>query len=106
MRLLNYCNTAYLRKKSLYMDVLLCVIRKKVVSLQKISRKKMKSKFLIWTIGAMALCLMSACANGDVQRVQKAEELLPVNRDSAMAILRGRSISATGGCKTERTRII
>ena len=48
----------------------------------------MKSKFLIWTIGAMALCLMSACANGDVQRVQKAEELLTVNRDSAMAILR------------------
>ncbi|MBR3407875.1 MAG: tetratricopeptide repeat protein [Paludibacteraceae bacterium] len=31
---------------------------------------------------------MSACANGDVQRVQKAEELLTVNRDSAMAILR------------------
>ncbi len=48
----------------------------------------MKSKFLIWTIGVMALCLMSACANGDVQRVQKAEELLTVNRDSAMAILR------------------
>ena len=48
----------------------------------------MKSKFLIWTMGAMALCLMSACANGDVQRVQKAEELLTVNRDSAMAILR------------------
>ena len=48
----------------------------------------MKSKFLIWTIGAMALCLMSACANGDVQRVQKAQELLTVNRDSAMAILR------------------
>ncbi len=70
------------------MGVLLCVIRKKVVSLQKISRKKMKSKFLIWTIGTMALCLMSACANGDVQRVQKAEELLTVNRDSAMAILR------------------
>ncbi len=48
----------------------------------------MKSKLLIWTLGAMALCLMSACANGDVQRVQKAEELLTVNRDSAMAILR------------------
>ena len=48
----------------------------------------MKSKFLIGLIGAMALCLMSACANGDVQRVQKAEELLTVNRDSAMAILR------------------
>ena len=48
----------------------------------------MKSKLLIWTMGAMALCLMSACANGDVQRVQKAEELLTVNRDSAMAILR------------------
>ena len=48
----------------------------------------MKSKFSIWTIGVMALCLMSACANGDVERVQKAEELLTVNRDSAMAILR------------------
>ena len=48
----------------------------------------MKSKFLIGLIGAMALCLMSACANGDVQRVQKAEELLTVNRDSAMAVLR------------------
>lgn len=36
----------------------------------------------------MALCLMSACANGDVQHVQKAEELLTVNKDSAMAILR------------------
>jgi len=48
----------------------------------------MKSKLLIWTMGAMALCLMSACANGDVQSVQKAEELLTVNRDSAMAILR------------------
>ena len=56
--------------------------------MQKISRITMKSKLLIWTIGAMALCLMSACANGDVQRVQKAEELLTVNRDSAMAILR------------------
>lgn len=31
---------------------------------------------------------MSACTNGDVQRVQKAEELLTVNRDSAMTILR------------------
>ena len=70
------------------MCVLLCIIRKKVVSLQKILSKQMKSKFIIWTIGAMALCLMSACANGDVQRVQKAEELLTVNRDSAMAILR------------------
>ena len=47
-----------------------------------------KSKFLIGLIGALALCLMSACANGDVQRVQNAEELLTVNRDSAMAILR------------------
>ena len=67
---------------------MLCIIREKVVSLQKISSKQMKSKFLIGLIGAMALCLMSACANGDVQRVQKAEELLTVNRDSAMAILR------------------
>ena len=48
----------------------------------------MKSKFITGLMGAMALCLMSACANGDVQRVQKAEELLTVNRDSAMAILR------------------
>ena len=48
----------------------------------------MKSKFLTGLIGATVLCLMSACANGDVQRVQKAEELLTVNRDSAMAILR------------------
>ena len=48
----------------------------------------MKSEFLTGLIGAMALCLMSACANGGVQRVQKAEELLTVNRDSAMAILR------------------
>lgn len=56
--------------------------------MQKILGKKMKSKFLIWMMGAMALCLMSACANGDMQRVQKAEELLTVNRDSAMAILR------------------
>ena len=56
--------------------------------MQKILSKQMKSKFIIWTIGAMALCLMSACANGDVQRVQKAEELLTVNRDSAMAVLR------------------
>jgi len=70
------------------MGVLLCIIRKKAVSLQKISRMTMKSKFLTGLIGAMALCLMSACANGDVQRVQKAEELLTVNRDSAMAILR------------------
>ena len=70
------------------MGVLLCIIRKKAVSLQKISSKQMKSKFLIGLIGAMALCLMSACANGDVQRVQKAEKLLTVNRDSAMAILR------------------
>ena len=68
------------------MGVLLCIIRKKAVSLQKISSKQMKSKFLIGLIGAMALCLMSACANGDVQRVQKAEELLTVNRDSAMAL--------------------
>ena len=70
------------------MDVLLCIIRKKAVSLQKISRMEMKSKFLTVLIGVMALCLMSACANGDVQLVQKAEELLTVNRDSAMAILR------------------
>ncbi|MBR1716833.1 MAG: hypothetical protein IJ718_04330 [Paludibacteraceae bacterium] len=56
--------------------------------MQKISIKQMKSKFSIWTIGAITLCLMSACANGDVQRVQKAEELLTVNRDSAMAVLR------------------
>ena len=46
------------------------------------------AKFGRFGILGMALCLMSACANGDVQRVQKAEELLTVNRDSAMAILR------------------
>ena len=46
------------------------------------------AKFRWFGILGMALCLMSACANGDVQRVQKAEELLTVNRDSAMAVLR------------------
>ena len=46
------------------------------------------AKFGWFSILGMALCLMSACANGDVQRVQKAEELLTMNRDSAMAILR------------------
>ena len=46
------------------------------------------AKFGWFSILGMALCLMSACANGDVQRVQKAEELLTVNRDSAIAILR------------------
>ena len=46
------------------------------------------AKFGWFGILGMALCLMSACANGDVQRVQKAEELLTVNRDSAMTILR------------------
>ena len=46
------------------------------------------AKFGWFSILGMALCLMSACANGDVQRVQKAEELLTVNRDSAMAVLR------------------
>lgn len=46
------------------------------------------AKFGWFSILGMALCLMSACANGDMQRVQKAEELLTVNRDSAMAILR------------------
>lgn len=46
------------------------------------------AKFGWFGILGMALCLMSACANGDVQRVQKAEELLTVNKDSAMAILR------------------
>lgn len=46
------------------------------------------AKFGWFSILGMALCLLSACANGDVQRVQKAEKLLTVNRDSAMAILR------------------
>ena len=46
------------------------------------------AKFGWFGLLGMALCLMSACANGDVERVQKAEELLTVNRDSAMAILR------------------
>ncbi len=35
-----------------------------------------------------ATVMMTACNNKDVQRVEKAEELLTVNRDSAMAILR------------------
>ncbi len=46
------------------------------------------AKFGWFGILGMVLCFMSACANGDVQRVQKAEELLTVNRDSAMVILR------------------
>ena len=46
------------------------------------------ARFGWFGILGMVLCLMSACAIGDVQRVQKAEELLTVNRDSAMAILR------------------
>lgn len=54
----------------------------------KIVSKMSIAKFGWFGILVMALCLMSACANGDVQRVQKAEELLTVNRDSAMAILR------------------
>jgi tetratricopeptide (TPR) repeat protein len=54
----------------------------------KIASKMSIAKFGWFGILGMALCLMSACANGDVQRVQKAEELLTVNRDSAMAILR------------------
>ena len=57
------------------------------------------AKFGWFSILGMALCLMSACANGDVQRVQKAEELLTVNRDSAMAILR----EVVPYCQTRQT---
>ena len=71
------------------MGVLLCIIRKKVVSLQKISRKKMKSKFLIWTIGAMALCLMVSCSvRRDRERIDTAEELLYSSRDTAELLIR------------------
>ena len=68
-----------------------CVCQKFFVILHrflKIAPKMKIAKFGWFGILGMALCLMSACANGDVQRVQKAEELLTVNRDSAMTILR------------------
>ena len=71
------------------MGVLLCIIRKKAVSLQKISSKQMKSKFLIWTIGAMALCLMVSCSvRRDRERIDTAEELLYSSRDTAELLIR------------------
>jgi tetratricopeptide (TPR) repeat protein len=71
------------------MGVLLCIIRKKAVSLQKISRKRMKSKFLIGLIGAMALCLMVSCSvRRDRERIDTAEELLYSSRDTAELLIR------------------
>lgn len=71
------------------MDVLLCIIRKKVVSLQKISSKQMKSKFLIGLIGVMALCLMVSCSvRRDRERIDTAEELLYSSRDTAELLIR------------------
>ena len=71
------------------MGVLLCIIRKKVVSLQKISRKKMKSKFLTGLIGVMALCLMVSCSvRRDRERIDTAEELLYSSRDTAELLIR------------------
>ena len=49
----------------------------------------MKSKFLIWTIGAMALCLMASCSvRRDRERIDTAEALLYSNRDSVELLLR------------------
>lgn len=49
----------------------------------------MKSKFLIWTIGAMALCLMVSCSvRRDRERIETAEALLYSNRDSAELLMR------------------
>ena len=76
---------------SLYGFISTCVCQIFFVILHrflKITSKMSIAKFGWFSILGMALCLMSACANGDVQRVQKAEELLTVNRDSAIAILR------------------
>ena len=71
------------------MGVLLCIIREKVVSLQKISSKQMKSKFLIGLIGAMALCLMVSCSvRRDRERIDTAEELLYSSRDTAELLIR------------------
>ena len=71
------------------MGVLLCIIRENVVSLQKISRMTMKSKFLIGLIGAMALCLMVSCSvRRDRERIDTAEELLYSSRDTAELLIR------------------
>ena len=71
------------------MGVLLCIIRKKAVSLQEISRMMMKSKFLIGLIGAMALCLMVSCSvRRDRERIDTAEELLYSSRDTAELLIR------------------
>ena len=49
----------------------------------------MKSKLLIWTIGAMALCLMVSCSvRRDRERIDTAEELLYSNRDTAELLIR------------------
>lgn len=49
----------------------------------------MKSKFLIWTIGAMALCLMVSCSvRRDRERIDTAEELLYSSRDTAELLIR------------------
>lgn len=57
--------------------------------MQKILRKKMKSKLLIWTIGAMALCLMASCSvRRDRERIDTAEELLYSSRDTAELLIR------------------
>lgn len=57
--------------------------------MQKILRKKMKSKLLIWTIGAMALCLMVSCSvRRDRERIDTAEELLYSSRDTSELLIR------------------
>ncbi len=49
----------------------------------------MKSKFLIWTMGAMALCLMVSCSmRRDRERIDTAEELLYSSRDTAELLIR------------------
>ena len=49
----------------------------------------MKSKFLIWTIGAVALCLMVSCSvRRDRERIDTAEELLYSSRDTAELLIR------------------
>ncbi len=49
----------------------------------------MKSKLLIWTIGAMALCFMVSCSvRRDRERIDTAEELLYSSRDTAELLIR------------------
>lgn len=49
----------------------------------------MKNKLLIWTIGAMALCLMVSCSvRRDRERIDTAEELLYSSRDTAELLIR------------------